>query len=268
MILLPHSSAWTQAADEEPVHKIRFLEGGWNDVLDAARESGKFIFVDCYTDWCGWCVELEKKTFSDQAVADFMNENFIAARFDMEEGDGMRLAAKFRVTGFPTLLVVTPELRPVFRIFGFMPPETFLPKIKEALDPEKQLSLTGVGPELDPGFPEFYLGSYGKGKARTWASDSTLEAFLAGREDWTDEVTWSVIFRFSGGEKGQAFLLSKRAELARLYGKDEIGDELLYKTGRYDNAEREAVRAIAIGKKEGEKVESTEKLLVEIRERK
>ena len=29
----------------------------------------KPIFVDAYTDWCGWCKRLDKDTFSDPIIA-------------------------------------------------------------------------------------------------------------------------------------------------------------------------------------------------------
>ena len=35
---------------------IRFIEGEkWENVLKMAQEQDKYIFMDCYTSWCGPC---------------------------------------------------------------------------------------------------------------------------------------------------------------------------------------------------------------------
>ena len=42
-----------------------FLEGKkWSDVLKTAQEQGKYIFMDCYTSWCGPCKALAKDIFT------------------------------------------------------------------------------------------------------------------------------------------------------------------------------------------------------------
>lgn len=44
----------------------------------------KKIFVDVYTDWCGWCKRMDNSTFSDSLVAVVMNHYFIPVKFDAE----------------------------------------------------------------------------------------------------------------------------------------------------------------------------------------
>ena len=34
------------------------------------------IFIDVYTDWCGWCKVMDKSTFNDPQVAKILNEKF------------------------------------------------------------------------------------------------------------------------------------------------------------------------------------------------
>jgi thioredoxin-related protein len=42
------------------------------------------IYIDMYTDWCGWCKVMDKKTFTDEQVADKLNNDFYAVKFDAE----------------------------------------------------------------------------------------------------------------------------------------------------------------------------------------
>lgn len=55
-----------------------------NDALAAQKKAPKKIFMDVYTTWCGPCKMLDKNTFSDKDVIDFINENYYAVKFNAE----------------------------------------------------------------------------------------------------------------------------------------------------------------------------------------
>jgi len=69
----------------------------------SARE-GKMIFMDCYTSWCGPCKYLANQIFPMKQVGDFYNKNFINLSFDMETPEGSRIATKYGIRAYPTLL--------------------------------------------------------------------------------------------------------------------------------------------------------------------
>jgi len=54
----------------------------------------KPIFVDAYTDWCGWCKRLDKDTFSDPIISKYMNDNFIPVKFDAESKEPVTFLGK------------------------------------------------------------------------------------------------------------------------------------------------------------------------------
>ncbi len=54
----------------------------------------KKVFVDVYTEWCGWCKRLDAATFADKRVADYMNENYYAVKFDAQHPDPIKLGGK------------------------------------------------------------------------------------------------------------------------------------------------------------------------------
>jgi thioredoxin-related protein len=61
----------------------------WEEAIKAAKKSPKKVFVDVYTDWCGWCKRMDKTTFSDPTVAAYLNKNFYPVKFDAEQKEAV-----------------------------------------------------------------------------------------------------------------------------------------------------------------------------------
>ena len=55
-----------------------------NEALAAQKKEPRKIFMDVYTTWCGPCKLLDKNTFSNKKVIDFINKNFYAVKFNAE----------------------------------------------------------------------------------------------------------------------------------------------------------------------------------------
>jgi thioredoxin-related protein len=43
------------------------------------------IFIDAYTDWCGWCKKMDKETFTNSVISDILNNKFYPVKFNAEE---------------------------------------------------------------------------------------------------------------------------------------------------------------------------------------
>ncbi len=60
----------------------------WYTVEEAAalnKDKSKVYFVDVYTDWCGWCKRMDKATFAQPEIQDFLKKNFIPVKFNAEQ---------------------------------------------------------------------------------------------------------------------------------------------------------------------------------------
>ena len=53
--------------------------------ITSAQVEQKKIFIDVYTDWCGWCKKMEATTFSDPAVASVLQNKFYPVKFNAEQ---------------------------------------------------------------------------------------------------------------------------------------------------------------------------------------
>lgn len=59
----------------------------WEEALEMNKENPKKVFVDVYTNWCGWCKRMDKTTFKDPEIVQFLNDNFYAIKFNAEQKD-------------------------------------------------------------------------------------------------------------------------------------------------------------------------------------
>ena len=55
-----------------------------DEALAKQKRNPKSIFMDVYTDWYGPCKMLDKDTFQDPEVIDFINKNYYAVKFNAE----------------------------------------------------------------------------------------------------------------------------------------------------------------------------------------
>lgn len=65
-----------------------------DEALTAQAKAPKKIFVDMYTAWCGPCKMLDKNTFSNPDVANYINKNFYAVKFNAEGNEVVNYKGK------------------------------------------------------------------------------------------------------------------------------------------------------------------------------
>lgn len=56
---------------------------------EAKGETPKKIFIDIYTDWCGWCKKMDKNTFENTKISTYLNENFYPVKLDAEQKENI-----------------------------------------------------------------------------------------------------------------------------------------------------------------------------------
>ena len=66
----------------------------WMTIEQAFAENTKTpkkIFIDVYTDWCGWCKVMDQKTFTQPAIIDYINEHYHAVKLNAEQRENITL---------------------------------------------------------------------------------------------------------------------------------------------------------------------------------
>jgi len=101
----------------------------FDEVLKTAKTENKHVFIDFYATWCGPCKQLDKVTYQDAKVSDYLN-SIVAVKYDAEKDEGEVLAKKFRIRAYPTLVLLGPDGKEVDRHIGYLDPEDFMEVIK------------------------------------------------------------------------------------------------------------------------------------------
>lgn len=116
--------------------QTNFRKITYAEALQAAKTEQKQLFIDFYTSWCGPCKMMVRNTFPTKAVGDYMNKKFVSIQIDAEKGEGVALAKRFKITAYPTFVIVNNDDTEAARTSGYRPADEFLAELERILNPE------------------------------------------------------------------------------------------------------------------------------------
>ncbi|MCH7523635.1 MAG: thioredoxin fold domain-containing protein [Bacteroidetes bacterium] len=111
------------------------------------KKEPKKIMMDAYTSWCGPCKMLDRNTFSNSDVANYINQYYYAVKFNAEGNDEItfndktytnpnydpakankrnsshQLAGYFGVRSYPTIIFLSEEGELIFPLIGYKTPQ-------------------------------------------------------------------------------------------------------------------------------------------------
>jgi thioredoxin 1 len=105
---------------------VSFTQTSLANAIHLAQAQKKLIFIDIYAIWCGPCVMLKLRTFSNKDAGQFFNENFINLSLDGEKGEGLKLFQAYQLTAFPTLIILDSDGTPLLGTAGYMDAKTLI----------------------------------------------------------------------------------------------------------------------------------------------
>lgn len=74
-LFLPLASLVTPAMGQ-----IQWLT--WDEVQAVNKQEPRKVMIDVYTEWCGWCKKMDRETFAQPEVVNYVNKNYYAVKFD------------------------------------------------------------------------------------------------------------------------------------------------------------------------------------------
>ncbi|MDE3741870.1 thioredoxin family protein [Maribacter polysaccharolyticus] len=120
----------------------------WDQAVERAQtdENPKKMFIDVYTDWCGWCKKMDKDTFQHPDVAAYMASTFYMVKLDGEGKEPIEFRGQtynFVPSGrkgyhefaaalmqgrlsYPTTIFLDEQMNMLSPVPGYQKPEPFL----------------------------------------------------------------------------------------------------------------------------------------------
>lgn len=117
-----------------------------NEALAAQKKNPKKIFMDAYTDWCGPCKLMDKKTFHNKDVVNYVNKHFYPVKFNAEGTEEITyqdfkytnpnhkadkkgkntqhfLAHALKIRGYPSIVFFDEESNVIAPVVGYRTPQ-------------------------------------------------------------------------------------------------------------------------------------------------
>jgi thioredoxin-related protein len=119
----------------------------WEEATERQQQKPKKLLVDVYTDWCGWCKQMDKKVFAQPAIAEYISEHFYAVKLNAEQRDDIEYAGHTFVfdpsltrrgahtlavslldgkLSFPSIVYLDEETKRITVSPGFKPADNFI----------------------------------------------------------------------------------------------------------------------------------------------
>ena len=115
----------------------------------AAKKSGKYMLVDFTgSDWCGWCIKLDKEVFDKKEFKKYAKANLVTVKLDFPrrkklskklQKQNNELMKKYGVRGFPTILILNSKGEQVAKT-GYQAggPEKYVEHLKKIIEDSKK----------------------------------------------------------------------------------------------------------------------------------
>ena len=119
----------------------------FQEAVKLSKENPKKLFIDVYTDWCGWCKKMDKETFEHLEIAKILNKEYYPVKFDAESADTIEFNGKTFINeggrsrnphqlavallqgqmSYPSVVYMTEDLQLLTAVPGYLTPEQIEP---------------------------------------------------------------------------------------------------------------------------------------------
>ncbi len=161
------------------------------EAFDAAKETGKPIFISIGYATCHWCHVMERESFENEAIAEILNELFIAIKVDREQlpdvdANYMTVAQMLNGNGGWPLSVFSTDSGEAFFAGTYFPPDAFtdlLQRVDTAWTNSKPELMTHAG-EISAALAKSQAVEAAATEVGTEQIEAAVEALLSQHDDF------------------------------------------------------------------------------------
>lgn len=92
VVMLTVSTGFRSDSENRPAEGIQWLT--IEEAFVKIQKEPRKVMIDLYTDWCGWCKVMDRETFKNKAVVDYVNKKYYAVKLDAEQKEAITLGDK------------------------------------------------------------------------------------------------------------------------------------------------------------------------------
>lgn len=131
--------------ENEPIEESSVNWMTFEEAVEKSKSEKRKVFIDVYTDWCGWCKVMDKNTFNQEKIAKYLNENFYPVKLDGEQKEDITFRGqtyKYVASGrrgyhelaaallqgklsYPTVVFLDEDFNMIQPLPGYQKPEAF-----------------------------------------------------------------------------------------------------------------------------------------------
>jgi thioredoxin-related protein len=104
-VLLPGFCLCAADTITGPNNPLQFTASDYLEIQQKAKTEGKLYFLHFTADHVEQCIWMEKHTFSNERLAAYISNNYLAAEVDIEQPEGARLQHQYEINQLPTTLI-------------------------------------------------------------------------------------------------------------------------------------------------------------------
>lgn len=170
----------------------------------SAKKNNKLILLNMEAVWCHWCHVMDQKTYSDPAVAAYLEKHYVTAREDSDARPD--LANRYRAYGWPATIIMKADGTELVKRAGYISPDNMLKLLKAVVaDPtaEAAASIPSFKPAINSGFSAEVIAEL---KRRHRSSYDWSRGGLKNPQKYIDanKLAWSLSQRDDDDEQAMA----------------------------------------------------------------
>lgn len=151
VILLSGTNAVAQEKPKTEGEQAGIKWMTFEEAVKKNKKKPKKIFIDVYTDWCGWCKKMDKETFLNPEVVEYLNKNYYPVKFNAEQKEAVTFKGQEFVSTdpakpksahqlaiallkqemrYPSYVILDGDSEWLYKVKGYKTPDDLLPILK------------------------------------------------------------------------------------------------------------------------------------------